>query len=436
LFLSFSIVLISCFIAGAGQRTDTLYTSGGAYLTRLSTPAAGITRANIDTSKIRALLVDSLKLNNLTAGYMPYANSVKKLVNSSIFTDGTNVAVGKGSVAAWVGSYRAIEVGGNAAIMGRSTETGADNAFFTSNAYFDGAWKSFAIGASAMLRIGTNGLAFFYNSSLTANTAFTPTIRASIDTAGAGSFRKLTADTVIVNNTTANTLLMSNASKSTVSASAYNAGTNTITANLAGNISGATGTFTGNVNVDSLNSTKGIKATTFTGNLAGNISGATGTFTGNVNVDSLNSTKGIKATTGTFSTGITIAGGSQLTTYIAGTFPCTVKTDCVTAQRISMATYTRIGNVVTVALDSLNGTSNSTDLKIYCNLPYLPKYMAGLNVSASSHVTVLDNGVRSVAEIQFGSAAYIAVSKVPSSSYGTGGVKGFYVPVSFFYIAN
>jgi hypothetical protein len=72
------------FVVSAGTKTDTLYTSGGAYLTRLSTPSAGITRANIDTSKTRHATADSATI--------PIFKGAKTFRDTTTFTGGAYFA--------------------------------------------------------------------------------------------------------------------------------------------------------------------------------------------------------------------------------------------------------------------------------------------------------------------------------------------------------
>ena len=68
----------------AGFKTDTLHTSGGAYLTRMSTPSAGITRANIDTSKTRHAVADT--------GTFGIIKGAKTIRDTTTFTGGAYFA--------------------------------------------------------------------------------------------------------------------------------------------------------------------------------------------------------------------------------------------------------------------------------------------------------------------------------------------------------
>lgn len=226
----FSIVLLLAFVARAGTRTDTLYTSGGAYLTRLSTPSAGITAANIDTLHNRHATVDSatipvlkghttkrdsttftggirgvrLSMDSIfnltgTAGYVQYLSSTKKFINSPVFTNGTNVAIGKSSVASWRNIFRAVQVGGNSAIMGEYAESGTGNTHYMTNTYYDdGFWKTFVDGYSTMLRMGSGGFNWFLNSGLTAGTTFSPTSIMSLSNTGILNLPSLTASRAVI----------------------------------------------------------------------------------------------------------------------------------------------------------------------------------------------------------------------------------------------
>lgn len=64
--------------------SDTMYNSGGLYSERVSTPSAGITRANIDTSKTRHLNADSATISVF--------KGTKIIRDSSAFTGGVNIA--------------------------------------------------------------------------------------------------------------------------------------------------------------------------------------------------------------------------------------------------------------------------------------------------------------------------------------------------------
>ena len=78
LFGSFILIIVIFLIAG--QRTDTLFVSGGANITRLSTPSAGITSANVDTSHTRHMHADSATI--------PVFKGTKTLRDSTAFTGG------------------------------------------------------------------------------------------------------------------------------------------------------------------------------------------------------------------------------------------------------------------------------------------------------------------------------------------------------------
>lgn len=64
--------------------SDTMYNSGGLYSERVSTPSAGITRINIDTSKTRHLNADSATISVF--------KGTKIIRDSSAFTGGVNIA--------------------------------------------------------------------------------------------------------------------------------------------------------------------------------------------------------------------------------------------------------------------------------------------------------------------------------------------------------
>jgi hypothetical protein len=136
---------------------------------------------------------------------------------------------------------------------------------------------------------------------------------------------------------------------------------------LTGTIQAANATFSGNVLADSVYSTKGIKATNFTGNLIGNASGTSATVTGaaqtaitsvgtltgltssgTVSVDSLFSTKGIKATN---FTGNVIGNVTGNTSGTAATVTGAAQTAIT-----SVGTLTGLTSSGTVSVDSLFST--------------------------------------------------------------------------------
>jgi len=83
-----------------GMKTDTLYTSGGAYLTRLSTPSAGISNLAVDSTDTRIITADSAIISNLAvdssdhriitsdSATIPILKGTKTFRDSSIFTGG------------------------------------------------------------------------------------------------------------------------------------------------------------------------------------------------------------------------------------------------------------------------------------------------------------------------------------------------------------
>lgn len=113
--------------------------------------------------------------------------------------------------------------------------------------------------------------------------------------------------------------------------------------------------------------------------------------------------------------------GSFLKIYAEGSFPCTLKTTDVTEQDIGTAYYTKIGNVLTIIFPILSGMSNSTTLRIYCSLPFVPKNnlaaggVKGYNGSVSTSL---------IYEWTSGTPTYIEFKKYDNSTFNTSGIKG------------
>lgn len=133
---------------------------------------------------------------NLSSGYVPYVNSTGNLTASSIYTGGSNnITVGKDTMVSWEVSNRAIQVGGNTAIMGYRNASSSQESYFMNNTFFDGAWRAYTNGTAMTFAMSpTQGWRFYHNSGLTAKTAFSKTLRARIDTAGNAAFKDVTVN--------------------------------------------------------------------------------------------------------------------------------------------------------------------------------------------------------------------------------------------------
>lgn len=191
-------------------------------------------------------------------------------------------------------------------------------------------------------------------------------------------------------------------------------------------------TVTGTMTVDTLKSIKGINATdgTFSGALAG-----TTLNTGNGANELHPMDQGVRTTDDvTFDStrtrvsvvdSIKLGTGSYLKNYVEGSFPCTLKTSDVTVQQIGTAYYTKVGNKVTISFPYLEGVSNSTTLRIYCTLPYLPRQQEGLYKENYSYATLRTSSlfVSGIVEITSynGGEVYLFLN---TGNFATTGPKG------------
>ncbi len=132
-----------------------------------------------------------------------------------------------------------------------------------------------------------------------------------------------------------------------------------------------------------------------------------------------------------FSDSIKIGTGSYLKTYVEGTMPCTLKTSDVTVQQIGTGYYTKTGNIVTLQFPLLQGTSNSSNLRVYFALPYNIKNTYATGIASYC----IDNGVT-------GTIKYVTIANGQTyaqlggnATWTSSGNKGFY-PFPVTYIAE
>ena len=290
------LIFLMASIAFAGGMTDSLRVTKSIKTKRLYVDSTALVDSLSSTKRIHA---PSANFVELSSGSIPYQNSSGFLANGPIYTDGTNIAVGKTSLETW-GPSKVIQVGGTGAISASPTESNG-LIYILNNAYHDGTnfKPMYGTGSSyaTMYAQSNNGVHSWYsNSGLTADTAFTPTVRMKLDTNGnltvsnkISSLRDSTSDLIATNS-----------------------------------VNGNTGTFSGVVKVDSLNSTKGI---TSTGRIVGtdvavsdSVTGNTGTFTGRVKAQSvgeLYGTDSVCAIKGHFAT--TVTSGTASAQYVTAT---------------------------------------------------------------------------------------------------------------------
>jgi hypothetical protein len=117
---------------------------------------------------------------------------------------------------------------------------------------------------------------------------------------------------------------------------------------------------------------------------------------------------------------------------------CTLKTSDVTVQQIGTAYWTKIGNVFTVSIPKLRGTSNSTTLRMYCRFPYLPKLTDGSINNDTRNVIVYNNGT--IAQGMLEAPDYLGFVPfsvgVNASGFTSSGAKGIYAPFTISYVTE
>lgn len=116
--------------------------------------------------------------------------------------------------------------------------------------------------------------------------------------------------------------------------------------------------------------------------------------------------------------------GSYLKNYVEGSFPCTLKTSDVTVQQVGTINYTIIGNVVHLTFPYIYGTSNSTQLRLYCG------GLTGL-LDAGRYICydvpyITDNAVRYPGTVtyMYGLGNYFAFTKKDNTPFTSSGYKG------------
>lgn len=171
--------------------------------------------------------------------------------------------------------------------------------------------------------------------------------------------------------------------------------------------------------------------TRFSWTLAGGLNVASkGTFTNIASGDTVSAKKGLFDS-------LKLGTGSYLKNYVEGSFPCTLKTSDVTVQQVGTAYYTKIGNVLTVSIPKLIGTSNSNTLKLYCRFPYKAKLTDGITDDDARSVIVNNNGpAQGMVEVPEWEG-YIPFSVgVSRTGFATSGPKGIYAPFTISYITE
>jgi hypothetical protein len=117
-----------------------------------------------------------------TVGYLTIWTGAKTQGNAPVISDGANVAIGKSTIEAWNPNFRALQIGGNAAIISFAAEGSGNSSFYMNNCYYDTAgFKPMVSGSASMFGNYGNVFHWFIHSGLTADVAFVPTAFASLD---------------------------------------------------------------------------------------------------------------------------------------------------------------------------------------------------------------------------------------------------------------
>lgn len=188
---------------------------------------------------------------------------------------------------------------------------------------------------------------------------------------------------------------------------------------------------TSTMTLDSLKLTKGINATG--GTFSGALTGATlNTGYGANELHPMN--QGVRTTDDvTFDStrtrvsvfdSVKLGTGSFLKTYAEGSFPCTLKTSDVTVQQVGTINYTIIGNVVYLTFPFIYGTSNSTQLRLYCG--GLTGLLDAGRVVCYDVPFITDNAVSYPGTVtyMYGLGNYFAFIKKDNTSFTSSGNKG------------
>lgn len=121
--------------------------------------------------------------------------------------------------------------------------------------------------------------------------------------------------------------------------------------------------------------------------------------------------------------------------YNTGSFPCTLKTSDVTVQQIGTAYWTKIGNVFTCSFPYLSGTSNSTLLRMYCSIPYKPKQMSGSSNVDNRAIPAVDNGSSIVCFVDVFQVSGFIAFRNSGGIFTNSGIKSV-LPFSVTYITE
>jgi hypothetical protein len=390
------------FVVSAGTKTDTLYTSGGAYLTRLSTPSAGITRANIDTSKTRHATADSATI--------PIFKGAKTFRDTTTFTGGAYFAgIGRfaGTLIAPVAKIDSLtsrlKVGGDI-----SAYNVADNCYMystsTCGTIYTGSSKaggaSFHAGIADAMKILASGnypLVISHNNNQPIIFGTNDIERGKIYGNGNVEFAgALTTTTLNTGNGDNELYPMNQDVRTTASPTFVN-----VTSNLTGIADSAK------------------KAGTATNVSGGTVDATTGTFSGAVQGK-------------TFNSGL---GATEIPVYTSGTFNCSLLVSDVTSMQYGTAHYEKIGNKVTITFPAMTSTSKSTNLTIYFGSAFTTYNIIPIGWTTTFPALTVDNdNTKQEYFIYNKSISYNYINAM--SSYANSGTKGYWYDFTITYIAQ
>lgn len=424
LFLSFSIVLTLFCIAGAGTRTDTLYASGGAYLTRMSTPSAGITRANIDTSHTRHATADSatipiFKGNETHRDSAYFAGGLRGLrLYTPQATIDSIIGLLKIGDSLYVGKPSGLSA------TSKKTITFRSGGFAEPAPYLQGSngdklilYRDLASVYDGTIGVGSSGNLWIKS----VGAAGAASVEVYVDSACAAPKFRVTKDSIKCNETVfadsgivTTTLNTGNGDNELYPMDQAALTTSDVTHD---SVTVTDLKVTDDATIDDDLNVTGTITGNLTGNVTGNCSGSSGSCTGNA----ATATTATNVSGGTVSTtSLTLNSGTALTTYEEGTFTATVTG--MTGTVTGTARYVVVGKNVLIDLPSyVTGTSNSVGMTI-TGLPSVAQPTA----TRKANPTWCINNGSDVCAYTSVSGGTISLYPIPSGEWTASGTKGIH----------
>ena len=155
---------------GSGIRFNFKYNAAGDY----------VSVAGINAYKTNA--TDGNYSSQLHFQTRPHGGNI---TTRMIIDENGNVGIGKILLESWISNYTALQLGGNSAIIGTTSEIATSRTFIINNAYYDASgWKRFSTDETSSIGLNDGKIRFFTDASGTADALFTPTERMIIDVNG------------------------------------------------------------------------------------------------------------------------------------------------------------------------------------------------------------------------------------------------------------